>query len=127
MKTYMQKELIKENIPANINKIIIDFTKNVNKLLGKRVKKIILYGSYARGDFNKSSDIDIMILTDLTDDEISKYRRNIVDMAYDIEYDNDFEIHLSPLIKNIDKFNLWLDALPFYMNVEKEGVVLSET
>ena len=127
MKTYMQKELIKENIPANINKIIIDFTKNVNKLLGKRVKKIILYGSYARGDFNKSSDIDIMILTDLTDDEISKYRRNIVDMAYDIEYDNDFEIHLSPLITNIDKFNLWLDALPFYMNVEKEGVVLSET
>lgn len=33
---------------------------------------------------------------------------------------------LSPLIKNIDKFNYWLEALSFYMNVQREGVVLSE-
>ncbi len=79
------------------------------------------------GDFNKSSDIDIMILTDLTDEEIIKYRSEISYLAYDIEYDNNFDITLSPLVKNIDKFNYWLEALPFYMNVEKEGVVLSES
>lgn len=99
---------------------------SVYKILGARVKKIILYGSYARGDFNKNSDIDIMILTDLTDDEICEYREKIWEYAYDIEYDNAFDITLSPLIKNIDKFNYWLEAIPFYMNVQKEGVVLSE-
>ncbi len=78
------------------------------------------------GDFNKSSDIDIMILTDLTDDEISEYRDKIVEYAYDIEWDNNFDIILSPLLKNIDKFNYWLEAMPFYMNVQKEGVILSE-
>ncbi len=78
------------------------------------------------GDFNKSSDIDIMILTDLTDDEISEYRDKIVEYAYDIEWDNNFDIMLSPLLKNIDKFNYWLEAMPFYMNVQKEGVILSE-
>lgn len=78
------------------------------------------------GDFNKDSDIDIMILTNLTDDEIVKYRKEISHLAYDIEYDNDFEVHLSPLVKNIDKFNYWLEVLPFYMNVKKEGVILSE-
>ena len=31
---------------------------------------ILLYGSYARGDFRPDSDIDIMILVDLSDDEI---------------------------------------------------------
>ena len=31
------------------------------------------------------------------------------------------------LIKNIDKFNYWLEALPFYINVQNEGVVLSES
>ena len=76
------------------------------------------------GDFNESSDIDIMILTDLSDDEIVEYRHKIWDYAYDIEYDNNFQINLSPLVKNIDKFNYWLEALPFYMNVKKEGVVL---
>lgn len=28
--------------------------------------------------------------------------------------------------ENINKFIYWLVALPFYMNVQKEGVVLSE-
>lgn len=78
------------------------------------------------GDFNKDSDIDIMILTDLTDDEIVKYRSKIAHLAYDIESDNDFSISLSPVLKNMDKFNYWLEALPFYMNIQKEGVVLSE-
>ena len=114
------------NIPNEVNDIVNDFVKGVNDILGERVKKIILYGSYARGDYNEFSDIDIMILTDLSDDEIVKYREKIWDFAYDIEYDNGFDITLSPLVKNIDKFNYWLEALPFYMNVQKEGVVLSE-
>ena len=38
---------------------------------------------------------------------------------------NHFTIHLSPIIKNIDKFNYWLDTIPFYMNVQKDGVLLN--
>ena len=114
------------NIPNDIKNIIEDFTNKVSILLESHLKQIILYGSYARGDFNKDSDIDIMILTDLSDNEILEYRNKIYDIAYDIEYDNDFDIAISPLIKNIDKFNYWLQALPFYMNVQKEGVVLNE-
>jgi len=115
------------NVPKRIEDTIQEFIKSVNNLLNDRVKKIILYGSYARGDFSTGSDIDIMILTDLTDEEIIEYRDHISDIAFDIESDNDFDIMLSPLIKNIDKFNYWLEALPFYMNIQKEGVVLSES
>ena len=113
------------NLPEQINDAVQEFIKGVKDILGDRAKKIILYGSYARGDYNDSSDIDIMILTDLNDDEIFKYRNKIWEYAYDIEWDNNFDIKLSPLIKNIDKFNYWLEALPFYMNVQKEGVVLN--
>lgn len=116
-----------KKIPNKINSIINEFIEGVNKILGKRVKKIILYGSYARGDFKKDSDIDIMILTDLSDDELVEYSKKIWDYAYDIEWDNNFDITLSPLVKNIDRFNYWLEALPFYMNVQNEGVVLSES
>ena len=79
------------------------------------------------GDYNESSDIDIMILTDFSNDELVEYRSKISDLAYDIEYENNFDVMLSPLIKNIDRFNYWLEAMPFYMNVQKEGVVLSES
>ena len=112
------------NVPNNIKKIIEEFTEKTTKLIGKHLKRTILYGSYARGDFNKNSDIDIMILTDFTDKEIVEYSEKIWDFAYDIELEND--VIISPLIKNIDKFNYWLEVLPFYMNVQKEGVVLYE-
>ena len=92
------------NIPQSTEKIIQEFIDRVNKLLGKRVKKIILYGSYARGDYNENSDIDIMILTDLTNEEIIEYRELVSNIAFDIEFDTNFEVMISPLVKNIEKF-----------------------
>lgn len=109
-------------MPKSINNIISDFTQKVKELLGDRVKKIILYGSYARGDYKKDSDIDIMILTDLNFAEIEKYRDEISDIAFDIELDTG--IVISPVIKNIDKYNERVNIVPFFMNVQKEGVVL---
>ena len=109
-------------MPKSIENIINEFTNNVKELLGNRVKKIILYGSYARGDYKKNSDIDIMILTDLNFEEIEKYRDEISDIAFDIELDTG--IIIFPVIKNIDKYNERVNIVPFFMNVQKEGVVL---
>ena len=53
-----------------IHDIVLKFSQQVKKLLGQKLDKVILYGSYARGDYNEHSDIDIMILTTLTDEEI---------------------------------------------------------
>ena len=113
-----------KKIPKKITKSINELLILVDKVFGEKAKRVILYGSYARGDFNRSSDIDVMILTDLNEDELIEYRDKLWDLAYDIELENN--VILSPLVKNIDKFNYWLNALPFYMNVEKEGVILSE-
>jgi len=113
-----------KKIPKKITKSINELLILVDQVFGEKAKRVILYGSYARGDFNRSSDIDVMILTDLNEEELIEYRDKLWDLAYDIELENN--VILSPLVKNIDKFNYWLNALPFYMNVEKEGVILSE-
>ena len=110
-------------MPKSINKILKEFTEQIQELLGNRLKRIILYGSYARGDYSKSSDVDIMILTDLTYEEIEKFRDEISDIAFDIELEKG--IVISPIIKNIDKYNERENIIPFYMNVQKEGVVLN--
>ena len=57
-------------MPNNVNEEVQKFINEVKKILGDRLKKVILYGSYARGDYNKKSDVDIMILTDLSFEEI---------------------------------------------------------
>ena len=114
------------NVPKNVKNIINDFVLETTKLLGKRLKIIYLYGSYARGDFRSDSDIDIMILTDAINEELEKISNEILYLKYDIEEKYNFDYYLSPLVKNINEFNYWLEALPFYMNIKNEGVLLNE-
>ena len=109
-------------MPNKIDKIIKKFILEVSNLIGGRLKKVILYGSYARGDYDKNSDIDIMILTDFNDEELAEYRVKIREIACDLELEND--IAISPVVRNIEKYNDRINIIPFYMNVQKEGVVL---
>lgn len=101
-----------------------EFTNRIRLLMGNSIRKIIVYGSYARGDYNSDSDVDIMVLTSLSDNEI----KSIENEAYDIAFDflMDYGINISVMIKNETEFNYWLGALPFYNNVRDEGVVISE-
>jgi len=111
------------NLPNNIKNILNEFIMRINDVLKGKVDKIILYGSYARGDYSENSDLDIMILTNLSEEEIVDIRTEIWDIASDIGLEND--IIISIMLKNIEDYNYWLDTLPFYMNVKKEGVVLN--
>ena len=38
-----------------------------------------------------------------------------------LEYDADINV----IVKNEEHFNYWLGALPFYDNVQREGIVLN--
>ena len=49
------------------------YVSEIKKIYGSHLKEIILYGSYARGDFGPDSDIDIMILLDISDLELKNY------------------------------------------------------
>ena len=109
-------------MPNKIDKVLKQFIAQVSELIGNRLKKVILYGSYARGDYEKNSDIDLMILTDFNDEELVKYRMQIRDITCDLEADTD--IVISPLVRNIEKYNNRINVIPFYMNVQKEGVIL---
>ena len=111
-----------KKIPKKITKSINELLILVDQVFGEKAKRVILYGSYARGDFNRSSDIDVMILTDLNEKEIEEFRNVIWEKCADIEIDEG--IVISPLIRNIDEFYSWSDVKPFYINILKEGVVL---
>lgn len=106
----------------NVNKILKEYVEDLRHLYGSRLKTVILYGSYARGDFEPDSDIDIMILVDLTDQEIVDKGHLLSDMTF--EYNFDTNLRIMPIVKNSDHFNKWLRAYPFYYNIKKEGVEL---
>ena len=83
---------------------------------------MILYGSYARGDYRDDSDIDIMILLDISDMEIKNYRHQLSDLTFDFNMDYDMDI--KPIAKSEKHFVKWVQNYPFYANINREGVVL---
>ena len=111
-------------MPENVSSIIYKFSKEVKRMLGEKLTKVIVYGSYARGDYRDNSDVDIMILVKLSDEEIRAIKNDIYDLAFDVEMSTGIEI--SPVIKNEEQYEYWVDTLPFYRNVRDEGVVVSE-
>ena len=102
--------------------LIEQYVEAVKKIYGSHVRQIILYGSYARGDFRPDSDVDIMILLDMSDLEVKAYAQQLSYMTYDFNMDNDLDI--KPIAKSEAHFKKWIVNYPFYSNVYKEGVVL---
>ena len=47
------------------NRILCEFRNKTKSIMGDSLKQMILYGSYARGDYNEKSDIDIMFIVTL--------------------------------------------------------------
>ena len=108
---------------VHISGIMQDFAKNVRKMLGNSLDSVIVYGSYARGDYSELSDVDVMLLVSLGEEDIKKISDQISDLAFDFMMK--YGVDISPVITNVDHFNYWVDNLPFYRNVRDEGVRLS--
>ncbi|MCI8292634.1 MAG: nucleotidyltransferase domain-containing protein [Hespellia sp.] len=94
----------------------------IKKIYGSHLREVILYGSYARGDYEADSDVDIMILLDMSDIDLKAYSQKLSYMTYDFNLDHDLDI--KPIAKSEDQFRKWIVNYPFYANVHKEGVIL---
>ncbi len=81
--------------------------------------EIILYGSKARGNYQKFSDIDLLILIDKQ--VTSKIKEDIIRIAYDLELQ--FDVVFGIVIENKDFWSSSLgQAMPFHRNIEKDGI-----
>lgn len=109
-------------IKLEIDEITNEITNHIKNILGNKLYKVILYGSYARGDYDSESDIDMMILADLENDEMSIFRKKINKVASRVGLEHDIMISIS--LKDKKAFEKYKHALPFYKNVSAEGIEL---
>ncbi|MDR2546519.1 MAG: nucleotidyltransferase domain-containing protein [Lachnospiraceae bacterium] len=107
-------------IDPRINAVISEVVHATKDTLGDRLEKVILFGSYARGDYDSESDMDICILADVPRAETTKWRRDINKRIYGI--DLKYNLLVSLHVINSGIFYNHVDVLPFYRNVLQEGV-----
>ena len=90
------------------------------ELFGDKLRDAYLYGSYARGDYDDESDIDILVTVDETPEELSRSDRKVSHINSDLSLDHD--ITVSAITVPYERFWGYSKILPFYMNVLKDGI-----
>ena len=101
----------------DINFVIDELTAELKIALGDKFRELILYGSYARGDFDEWSDVDLMILVDIRRDELVLCESKIIDISTNIGIK--YNKLLSVVMQNDQFFEHWTKFLPFYENVRR--------
>lgn len=104
-------------MPADIKHLLAKLKKGLLKIYGERLRAVYLFGSYARGDFDDASDVDVMIVLDHYEsvwEELVKtgYLASELSLEYGVVISRMFMTE-----KN------WRDAdLPVLRNIRAEGI-----
>ncbi|MCL5981586.1 MAG: nucleotidyltransferase domain-containing protein [Firmicutes bacterium] len=106
-----------------LNEILNRIAHEASDIFGDRLHSVILFGSYARGDYDEDSDIDIMLLADVEPEELLQYRRAVNKLGGILLYD--YGILVSIVEKDLTTFNRYADVLSFYHNIRREGVKIA--
>jgi predicted nucleotidyltransferase len=101
-----------------IKRLINQIKEHLVGLYGEKIKKVILYGSYVRGEETRDSDIDMLVLIDQSLNPF-EVRENLSDLVFDILLEEGELISVIAVPEHLfENYNS-----PFMLNVKKEGVV----
>lgn len=101
----------------NVKPLLDEIEKGLKLLFDDKLTNIILYGSYARGDYDDESDVDIFAL--VKDDELQKYNDKIIDLEIDLTIK--YGIMPSILLENREYFTRNQNEEFLFQNVQKYG------
>jgi predicted nucleotidyltransferase len=92
-------------------------------LFREKLEAVILFGSYARGDYDSESDLDIMILVDMDAAALAPYRYQFA--RFGTELDLIYGVFHSFVLQDKATFDYWKDTIPFYKNVTQGGLFVN--
>ena len=106
-----------------VTTIITELCGKIALLFPQEKIEAILFGSYARGDADSGSDIDVLLLVDASRQDISDRNWQVGDLAAELLLN--YGVVVSPIVENREYFRRNLELFPFYRSVECEGVRIS--
>jgi len=101
---------------AYISQMVVEKAREV---CGDKLREVILFGSYARGDFHEWSDVDIMVIADVDEIECKRIDDSLMHELF--ELDNRMNLLLYIIVTSYAQFNHLKDIYPLYRNIDKEG------
>ena len=109
--------------PNELQALLNETVTGLRAIFGEKLESVILYGSYARGDYDDDSDIDIMVRVICTRDQLENYRHILSDVASGLSLE--YNVMVSVSVVDTETFNRYRRHLPYFENVEREGIKIA--
>lgn len=107
---------------SELNNISQMVAKTYRNHYGDKLIGVYLYGSYARGDFDDTSDIDYAAIVEGERVELDKKLKLVYDELFEVGYE--YDLIVSPVVIPYDEFENMKEILPYYRNIWNEGVTI---
>lgn len=103
---------------VNIERLLVELKEGLNESYSERLKAVYLFGSYARGDYDESSDVDVMIV-------LSDYQNYGAEIDRSGELVSQFSIKYGISISRVIMKEIqWQKSdTPLLRNIRAEGVL----
>lgn len=102
--------------------IIQQLAQIYHSVYGSDLVQVILYGSYARGDYDSESDVDIVAIVHGERTVLQEQLKQVWDVSSELELE--YDTVLSPTVIPYEEFERYREDLPYYCNIAQEGVVV---
>ena len=103
-------------LPKRVEVILAETKSRLTELYSDRLKELILFGSYARGDFRKGSDIDLLLLLDTITTPLEE-RDHYFPALCELSLKYDTVLSVVPM----DTQTYETRHTPLIMNIHREG------
>jgi predicted nucleotidyltransferase len=120
-----------EGLPERVREALAAFQQALLGALPGQIRRIILYGSYARGEAAPDSDVDVMIVVAWEEERLPDgfYRsmygdprwETIVDIACDVSLEH--SVWVSPFVVGENRY-VAHQRWSFFKEVQREGIIL---
>ena len=101
------------------SEIISRFAERLRSLYGARLKQVILYGSFARGEATDASDIDLAVVLGGEVDPVNEID-TMIDIVADLNLEHNVLISIYP-VSETDYASI---NSPLLMNLRREGIAV---
>ena len=107
-------------VPESIARLAREFAEGIRELYGERLDKVILFGSYARGEQHEESDVDFLVV--LKGIEINGYHEIGLMSPFTFEMSLKYGLSVSAVPMSADKFGR--NYSPLAKNIHTDGILL---
>ena len=121
-RNWRKKNLLCRSNPR-LMKSLTRMCAGLHDIFGETMYSAILYGSYARGEQSEESDVDIALI--LSEAPSEEDHERMVELVIDYELDLSVTLSLVPI--ELAQYLEWKRDLPFYKNIDREGILLWKT